>query len=292
MGLETGTYISDLVASNPAGTDGQSQGDDHLRLLKSVLQACFPNASKAFRFPTDGAAVAGNQTVTFPDDQNKIYRIDATAANRTVTLPTPSGANAPGWAVIVMKSDSSVNYVTVAGTVNGSAGGFVLRRQFEAATFIWIDAISSWVALPHVPNFVTGTAMIFVQTAAPAGWTKQTTYNDRALRLVSGTASIGGNISFGNAFKSHTLTQANLPNVNLTAGAPTVGETVTVKANTAGDTSTSGGGARVTALALAGSQTVDFTTTSNHSHQVPLGGLADPIRLDVQYVDVIYATKD
>lgn len=39
MGLETGTYISDLNVSNPVGaSDSVSQGDDHLRLIKTVLQ--------------------------------------------------------------------------------------------------------------------------------------------------------------------------------------------------------------------------------------------------------------
>jgi hypothetical protein len=47
MPLETGTYISDLVAANPTTTDGLNQGDDHLRLLKSVLKATFPNITGA-----------------------------------------------------------------------------------------------------------------------------------------------------------------------------------------------------------------------------------------------------
>lgn len=44
MGLETATYISDLVATNPVGaTDDRSTADDHIRLLKDVLQNSFPN---------------------------------------------------------------------------------------------------------------------------------------------------------------------------------------------------------------------------------------------------------
>lgn len=43
MALETGTYISDLNANNPPGTDLKSQGDDHIRLLKSTIKATFPN---------------------------------------------------------------------------------------------------------------------------------------------------------------------------------------------------------------------------------------------------------
>jgi hypothetical protein len=42
----------------------------------------------------------------------------------------------------------------------------------------------------------SGTAMLFAQTAAPTGWTKSTTHNDKALRVVSGTASSGGTNSF------------------------------------------------------------------------------------------------
>lgn len=47
MGLETGTYISDLVATNPTSTDPKSQGDDHIRLLKSTVKATFPNVTGA-----------------------------------------------------------------------------------------------------------------------------------------------------------------------------------------------------------------------------------------------------
>ena len=43
MGLEVATYISGLNASNPIhATDQVSQGDDHLRLLKSTIKASFP----------------------------------------------------------------------------------------------------------------------------------------------------------------------------------------------------------------------------------------------------------
>jgi len=47
MGLETATYITDLVSTNPLGTDSKAQGDNHIRLLKSVLQTQFPNLGSA-----------------------------------------------------------------------------------------------------------------------------------------------------------------------------------------------------------------------------------------------------
>jgi hypothetical protein len=41
--LETATYISDLVTSNPAASDPLSGADDHIRLIKATIKATFPN---------------------------------------------------------------------------------------------------------------------------------------------------------------------------------------------------------------------------------------------------------
>ena len=58
--------------------------------------------------------------------------------------------------------------------------------------------------LTGVQPFPSGTKMIFQQTSAPTGWTKITTDNNKALRLVNGTVSSGGNQSFTSAFASRT----------------------------------------------------------------------------------------
>jgi hypothetical protein len=66
--------------------------------------------------------------------------------------------------------------------------------------------------------FPSGTLMLFQQTAAPVYWTKQTTHNDKALRVVSGTAGSGGTNAFSvvngatAAFvNGHVLTVAEMP---------------------------------------------------------------------------------
>ena len=52
-------------------------------------------------------------------------------------------------------------------------------------------------------GFPSGTRMIFQQTSAPTGWTKDTSdTNQRALRVVSGSASSGGSVDFTSAFAS------------------------------------------------------------------------------------------
>ena len=47
MPLETATFISYLAPSNPAHTDGLSQADSHMRLIKATVKATFPNFTSA-----------------------------------------------------------------------------------------------------------------------------------------------------------------------------------------------------------------------------------------------------
>lgn len=69
----------------------------------------------------------------------------------------------------------------------------------------------------NAAGFVAGTLMLFQQTAAPTGWTKQTTHDNKALRVVSGTASSGGSVAFTTAFAASlsagatTLSTAQIP---------------------------------------------------------------------------------
>jgi len=47
MGIEVANYVDQLVATNPLASDPKSEGDDHLRLLKTVLKQSFPNIGGA-----------------------------------------------------------------------------------------------------------------------------------------------------------------------------------------------------------------------------------------------------
>jgi hypothetical protein len=65
-------------------------------------------------------------------------------------------------------------------------------------------------------SFASGTRVLFQQTNAPTGWTKETAHNDKVLRVVSGTASAGGANSFSTVMAqtvvgSTALTLAQIP---------------------------------------------------------------------------------
>ena len=54
MGVETATYISQLSATNPLGTDPISEGDNQIRLVKDVLQNQFTTLGAAAVTTTAG----------------------------------------------------------------------------------------------------------------------------------------------------------------------------------------------------------------------------------------------
>ena len=57
-----------------------------------------------------------------------------------------------------------------------------------------------------IPDFIAGgSLMLFQQTSAPSGWTKGTSHNNKALRVVTGTASSGGSTAFTSVFTSRSV---------------------------------------------------------------------------------------
>lgn len=66
---------------------------------------------------------------------------------------------------------------------------------------------------------VSGTVMMFRQTSAPTGWTKNTsTNNNSALRVVTGTVSSGGSVDFSTAFASKPVTGSISGSVSISGG--------------------------------------------------------------------------
>jgi hypothetical protein len=62
-----------------------------------------------------------------------------------------------------------------------------------AATRAYVDSKEAFPAT---------TALLFAQTTAPAGWTKSITHDNKALRVVSGTAGSGGSTEFTSVFRN------------------------------------------------------------------------------------------
>ena len=149
--------------------------------------------------------------------------------------------------------------------------------------------------------FASGTVMLFVQTAAPTGWTKSVANNDKALRVVSGAASTGGSVAFTTAFASQAVTGTNAASGAYTlATADLAGHNhMTGYSRNSGTAPNWGTGSGPNNIedGYGGSYrtTIPLTSTTggggSHSHSAAaFTGTA--INLAVAYVDVIIATKD
>jgi len=130
------------------------------------------------------------------------------------------------------------------------------------------------------PAFPSGTLMLFQQSSAPVYWTKQTTHNDKALRVVSGAASSGGSVAFSSAFSSQSVSNTTITTATMPShahGIPTFvagNNSVTINLGAA-------------EIAPQGNQTISATNVNGgdgtHSHT---------INMAVTYVDLIIAMKD
>jgi hypothetical protein len=137
--------------------------------------------------------------------------------------------------------------------------------------------------------------MLFAQTAAPTGWTKNSsTGNDSALRLVTGSVSTGGSVAFSSVFVTNRA--VNITSVSGSIGATTLttpqipSHSHPTNVNSAGDpggpnvASPGGSGGGITTGATGGG--------GSHTHPLSVSSGAGDVNIAVQYVDVIRATAN
>ena len=219
----------------------------------------------------------------------------------SITLTSGQGARFPtlgaGDYFYATLIDTSNNLEIVKCTARSTDVLTVVRAQ-ESTTArayntgdrieIRITAATFTEAASVIPS---GTVMLFVQTAAPTGWTKSTAHNDKALRVVSGSTSSGGSVAFSTAFASQNVGATTLS----TSQIPAHGHVI--RANSfAGDLEIvmSNGGSDGAKYSVSDSgndaplpngvfRATDTGGGGSHTHSLDIA---------VQYVDVIIATRD
>ena len=100
--------------------------------------------------------------------------------------PGPPGAGGASWL-------NDLNDVTT-GTVS------------DRDVLQYVGTSMQWQAESINEGVPSGTTMLFAQSSAPTGWTKSTSHNNKALRVVSGSGGgSGGSNSFTSTFASRSL---------------------------------------------------------------------------------------
>ena len=149
-----------------------------------------------------------------------------------------------------------------------TSGADAVWKKRNAANNAWLTVATFLGSGLSLGGFPPGTLMLFVQTAAPTGWTKSTTHDNKALRVVSGSVTTGGTQNFtavlNGTVGATTLTEAQIPSHTHSGQNATTNNRPngTLAGAVAGNTGATGGG-------------------GSHTHS-----------MDVAYVDVIIATKD
>lgn len=173
------------------------------------------------------AAVASVAGLTPAADRLAYYTGASTAALATLTAFARSlmaGVDAAAMrATLGLGGLATLSAVGAAEITDGSVGTAELSNLSVTTAKLADGAVTAAkIASGAIPAaFPSGTRMLFQQTAAPTGWTKDTTINDKALRVVSGAVSSGGSVAFSTAFANRTVSG----NVADTTAGGTIGGT-------------------------------------------------------------------
>lgn len=292
------------------------------------------------KFPTLAAGDYFPATISNPDGTFEIVRVTARSGDTLTVTRAQEGTTAlafdAGTLIELRLTAGTIDAInTSAGNALSQSGGtmtgdltmgagtkIVLEGTADDANEITIvpgnptadrtlnlpDKSGTLATTDDVPQaFPSGTKMLFQQTAAPTGWTKDTTHDNKALRVVSGTAGSGGATAFTSVFQNQT------PTISLSdwsVGATTLstsqlpGHTHGLNPNIlrgrAGYSGLNNGVAVGGAYAKVGA--LDDTGTSlstdsngsgsSHTHSISGSATSSGITLNVQYVDIIIASKD
>ncbi len=180
MTIEAATYLKDLNSALPATGDLVAEGDDHLRLMKTVLQTTFPGRGVA-----DMGVVA--KATDFSASVTEIGCIYKCTAALTLTPPVVSGLvagthwfiRAGGGAVVIDPPDAAL--------VNGAA---TLTLPTDSAAILAFDG-TDWVA------FVMGSLQAGTGPAFSAIATAGTSIPDAAeTKVTFGTEEFDTNGSY------------------------------------------------------------------------------------------------
>lgn len=160
-------------------------------------------------------------------------------------------------------------------------------------------------------DFVSGTKTFFKQTSAPTGWTKDTSNNDKSLRVVSGSIGSGGSVAFSSVFGASSWPGTFTPNPGGASGSFTLTNNeipahrhtyyVTARSPDAnGLTAPTTGRVPGAQSRYYQSPLTLFTTTTDtgggqsHNHTLDAGFTftGSSTNMNIKYVDVIMAIKN
>jgi len=164
--------------------------------------------------------LTGNITVFIPAKENNYFIYNNTSGSYTVNVAaTGHGANS----ATIAQGAKTLVYCTSDNVEDIFGDDINVTGNVSASYFIGDGS-----SLTNIEPFDSGTLMLFQQTTAPTGWTKQTTHDNKALRVVTGTASSGGSNTFSGVFNTAVAVSGTSNNSTVTISGSTAGHTLSL----------------------------------------------------------------
>jgi hypothetical protein len=216
---------------------------------------------------TTAASANGANTIVSRDASGD-FEVDGITANwftgNGANLSAINASNVASGTLAVARGGTGANTLTANNVVLGNGTSAVQFVAPGTTGNILTSNGTTWTSAAAGGGFAAGTVMLFAQTSAPTGWTKNTTTGDNsALRVVTGTASTGGSVAFTSAFASQAVS-GSIGNTTATNQA----QTATNQAQTATNQAfTPAGSVTITAVAgSAGATTLTTPQIPSHNH--------------------------
>jgi microcystin-dependent protein len=175
MPLETATFIADLVVSNPPTSDLETQGANHLQLIKTVLQNTFgATVRRLVGLPTI-VSISANTSVA-ANQGNTTFLVSTAGGAVTLTLPNNTLASTDaGWEIGVVKTTTDVNPIFLApfsGTIqSGEYTGLTKTRRCipgRRTRVIWTG--SGFIAERTMPHPISSMISYTASKTLPVGF--------------------------------------------------------------------------------------------------------------------------
>ena len=164
MALETATYISGLVNTNPAANDAKSAGDDHLRLLKSTILNTFPNIT--------GAVTPTHTELNYVDGVTSAIQTQIDTKGAIAGQAWTGSHSFTGGTATVATQTALDNSTKAASTAYADAAVAVeVARAGVAESLLAPKASPTFTGVPAAPTAATGTSTTQIATTAFVGAT-------------------------------------------------------------------------------------------------------------------------
>ena len=229
MSLESATTISGLQASNPAGSDSQLQGYQHLQLIKSVLKLQFPGVGgSGYAIPINAKETELNYLVGAKENiQTQLDFLQTEIAVVAGISPIPAGtamvfaqAAAPtGWTQLITWPNHMLRVVAGAGGGSGGSTSPILNNIVSAHSHVFTSGADS---VPHTHSLTLDAVPGHTHTVQVSPSTTLVTAGGTAVTSASSanttTASSGGHTPTGTiGSESTTHTHSGTTDANPSA---------------------------------------------------------------------------